>query len=192
MTGIFGNNGFWFAVGVVVGLAIEFLGTFFIDWWRRPQLKVSLEGLWPVITVATIPSSGDWIGEVWPPTQPVMVKAYRFRVINDGRRAAENVAGTLEFDNIERRICWYEGNVPNITINAYDRSYLDVHGVLLSAQNDPTNDVVMPTERGWNNLEPRTLTAPLGVRLRMTAANARLARTEFFIDPAQGCRPVSR
>ena len=106
MTGIFGNNGFWFAVGVVVGLAIEFVGTFFIDWWRRPLLKVSLQGLWPVITGATIPSPDGYrgIGQGGPPTQPVTVKAYRFRVTNDGRRAAENVAGTLELDNMEQRI----------------------------------------------------------------------------------------
>ena len=120
------------------------------------------------------------------------VTAYRFRVRNDGKGAAEHVAGTLEFDSMERRICWYEGNVPYININERDHSYLDVYGVILNPQNRPTTDIVMPTEHGWDNLPPRTLTAPLEVSLRVTAANARPQTTPFSIDPTQGCRPSGR
>ncbi len=188
---IFNNNGFWFAVGVVVGLLIEFGGTFFFDWYRKPNLAVGLEGLCPVISGATtlvaIPGLPAYaVGA----TQRVSVLVYRFRVNNSGRRAAENAAGTLEFDNVERRVCWYEGNTPTITINARDHSYLDVYGVVLNAQNNPTNDIVMPTERGWTGLPTRALTAPLRVSLRITAANGGQTKTEFCIDPAQQCRPV--
>lgn len=194
MCDILNTNGFWFAVGVVAGLLIEFAGTFFFDWWRRPQLKVTLEGLWPITTGATIPSPSGYrsISQGGPPTQPVTVTAYRFRVSNGGRRAAENVSGTLEFDSTERRICWYEGNVPRITINASDHSYLDGYGVVVGLQNNPTSDIVMPTEHGWDNLPPRTLTAPLRVRLRVTAANATRTATDFSIDPTQGCKPTDR
>lgn len=192
MSVIFANNGFWFAVGVIVGLLIEFAGTFFFEWWRRPKLNVGLEGLWPVISSATILSPGGYrpIGQAGEPTQPVTVTAYRLRVNNDGRNAARNVAGTLEFNHMERRICWYEGNLPYITINPHDHSYLNVYGVILNQQNRPTTDIIMPTEHSWDNLDPRTLAAPLEVSLRVTAANARPQTTDFSIDPAQGCSPI--
>lgn len=157
----------------------------------RPQLDVSLKGLWPVISGATILSWGGYrpMGQAG---RHVTVTAYRFKVSNHGGSAAEHAAGTLEFDSTERRICWYEGNVPYTTINAHDHSYLDVYGVILNPQNGPTTDIVMPTEHGWDNLDPRALTAPLEVSLRVTAANALPQTTRFSIDPTQGCRPIGR
>jgi hypothetical protein len=158
----------------------------------RPQLYVSLEGLRSVTSHATILLEGGYrpIGQARQPTQPVTVKAYSFRVSSKGRGAAEHVAGTLEFDSMARRICWVEGNVPYLNINEDDYAYLDVYGVILNPQNSPTTDIVMPTEHGWDNLYPRTLTAPLEVSLRVTAANARPQTIRFSIDPTQGCKPI--
>jgi hypothetical protein len=156
-------------------------------------LDVSLEGLRVVTSDATIRSRGGYrpTGQAGQPTQPVKVTAYSFRVNTNGRGAAEHVGGTLEFDSMERRICWVEGNVPYFNINEDDHAYLDVYGVILNPQNSPTTDIVMPTENGWKNLYPRTLTVPLEVSLRVTAANARRATTRFYIDPTQGCRPIA-
>ena len=184
---VLATNGFWFAVGIVVGLGIEFGGTFFFDWRRRARLTLSLERIWPVSSDATVLSRGH---PLHGKTVPITV--YRFRVSNNGRRRAHNVRGTLEFGNIERRICWYEGNISSITLNAYDHSYLDVYGVIVNPQGKPTNDVLMPTENGWSNLPVMTLTAPFEVRLRVTAANARRIEINFYIDPTRGCSPVTR
>ena len=163
-----------------------------IELGHKAQLDVSLEGLWPVTTGAKIWSSADFslMGQSGRTTVPATVTAYRFRVSNDGGGAVKNVEGTLEFDGVERRVCWYEGHPSNITINAYYHSYLDVYGVILNSEYGPTATIIMPTEHGWHDLQPRTLTAKLEVSLRVTAANAPPGRTSFAIDPTQGCRPI--
>lgn len=129
--------------------------------------------------------------------EPKLVRAYRFKVENMGRRAATNVSGTLTLDNSDRRVCWYEGNEPTITINANDWSYLDVYGVVLraggptGADRVPENGIVIPTEHGWDDLPPpRNVTERLTVTIRVTSANAKGASLAFAIDPSQECRPV--
>lgn len=184
------DSGFWFAIGIVVGLLIDIGGRFFFEWWFRPQLSVSLDGLCPVVSSATVPSAYRRSGQARPPTEPVTVMAYRFKVCNAGRSAAQNVAGTLEFDAGERRICWYEGNVAHLTINAHDHSYLDAYGVILDGQGNPTTGVVFPIEHGWDNLSPIRVEKPLKVRLRVTAADAECTKMAFAIDPAQGGIPI--
>ncbi len=185
-------NGFWFAIGIMVGLAIEFGGRFFFEWWYGPRLRVDFAGVWPVRTTATIPSTSGYrpMGQAGPPLQEVNVTAYRFRVRNDGRRAATNVGGTLEFEQMERRVRWYEGDGPHIVINAHDWTFLDVYGVVLDASENQTRDIVMPTERDWNNLPTRTLNSPLMVKIRVTAENARPSYLRFLIDHIQDGIPV--
>lgn len=182
------NSGFWFAIGIAVGLLIEIGGRFFFDWWYRPKLEVSLRGLWPVETGASIigpASSAEELG------QPVRVIAYRFKVSNKGRRSAENTRGTIEFENVERRICWYEGNVASLDINAHDHSFLDGYGPIKNADGTINNRIVMPTEHGWTRLYPKAVGEPLAVILRVTCKNGKAAKAlAFKIDPAQQCKPV--
>ena len=161
-----------------------------MELWYRPKLRVDFDGLWPVQTHATVPSRRvSGLPTAGPIDQPFLVDAYRFKVVNRGRRAAENVHGTLEFtvggSKRERRVCWYEGtDRASIIINAHDHTFLDVYGVL-TPPSTPV-DVVMPTERDWNDLPAMRLGGPLKVRIRITAKNAKREFFDFSINSSNG------
>jgi len=187
---LFGHDPFLFGLGIFVGLVIDLIGRFSFESRYRPKLSVDFDGLWPVQTQATVPSRRvAGLPTHGPINQPFLVDAYRFKVVNQGRRAAENVHGTLEFtiggNNLERRVCWYEGiDRAAIDINAHDHTFLDVYGVL-NPGNTPV-DVVMPTEHDWNDLPALRLVAPLKVRIRVTAKNAKPEYLDFSIDSGNG------
>jgi hypothetical protein len=103
-----------------------------------------------VISNANYPILREINGEIINSQQRVMLIVYRIEVMNEGRNAARNVRGTIEFNDNqpERRICWYEeGNVPSMTINSNDHSFLDVYGVIIEG-NRITNKILIPTENG--------------------------------------------
>lgn len=205
------NIGLWFALGIIVGIILEFAGRLFFERWFRPTIKIPKEDedvWWEVYSDANLfyAQVGDIVmfkseyQEKVPllkdqETQKVVegyrdqtVRVYRLKVRNKGKRAAENVAGTVEFKTRfqgERRICWYEGNLPTITLNAEDHSFLDVYGVLLS---EP-GAICMPTENGWTRLHAMVLNDKVEIRLRVTAKNAPPCPVRFGIDPKNHCKP---
>ena len=76
------NTGFWFAVGVIAGILISFAGRVFLKWYYRPKLTIPLQDndvLWDVETGAEITS----------PNKAVDVRAFRLKVMNKGKRAAD-------------------------------------------------------------------------------------------------------
>jgi len=196
------NTGFWFAIGIIVGIILEYAGRLFFEWFYRPILRVHVEAddvWWDVKTeanlavtqvyTALVPQLVDSIIPTEPYADDIPIRAYRLRVNNDGRRAADNVTGTVELaPRIERRICWYIGNTATTTINAHDWSYLDVYGVILGRSDEPST-ICMPTENGWQKLTVMRLTSTFDVRLRITARNTALQRVHFRIDPKNKCRP---
>jgi len=113
-------------------------------------------------------------------------RGYRFVEKVFGKRAAENVRGTIEFDGgRERRICWYEEPRASMTLNQADHSFVDVYATLIdktpydraSALAELQGDkeyVCFPTERGWDNFISLDPLPEGGVEfvLRVTAGNA--------------------
>lgn len=201
------NVGFWFAVGIIVGFFIDFVGRWFFEWWFRPIIKIPKEDKdvwWEAATNANLFyfETLEPIDETRQVTEGVTsqtvlgrhdyrdqtVIVYRLKVKNKGRRAAENVAGTVEFKTQfegERRICWYEGNVATITLNEKDHSFLDVYGVLLGEG----KTICMPTENGWKKLHPMRLEGKIEINVRVTAKNAHPYAVRFEIDPEKQCKP---
>jgi len=178
------NPGVGVAIGIIIGILLEFGTRFFFNWFHRPIIKVTeknIDAWWDVETTAS------WsLLSKNPQFLESDVRAYRLKVINEGRSAAENVAGTIEFpDKNERRICWYEGNQATITINAKDHSFLDVYGVDLVQ----SNVICFPTEHGWNEIPAKAVTSKMKITLRITAKNASPHILCFEIDPKNNCKP---
>ena len=115
--------------------------------------------------------------------EKINVYVYRIKVKNKGRTAARNVCATIEFNEYqpERRICWYEGNVPSMTINVGDHSFIDVHGVIMRGNNF-TNEICFPTENGWIGLNKIRIIEDLIIKIRVTAENAEVKRRCFRIN----------
>ncbi|MFQ5872205.1 MAG: hypothetical protein ACE5JL_00185 [Dehalococcoidia bacterium] len=191
------NSGFWFAIGVLVGVLLDAAVRMFLTWFYRPILVIGdkeNEAIHHVRSSARVFDEGGYryIHDIRDPPglyrgRDVPVRAYRVTVRNRGRTAAYNVAGTLETSDGERRICWCEGNVPRITINRGDASSLDVFGVILDEQGGETSRGCIPTENGWIGLYHIPLdTVPVHVTLRVTAENADSARVRLIIHRANG------
>ena len=120
-------------------------------------------------------------------TIPRQIYAYRLKVHNAGKSAAENVVGTIEFsDGKERRICWYEGiNRASISINRGDHSFLDVYGVSVES-----NDTIcFPNEHGWDEIPFIKVTNNLKLKLRVTSKNASSHQLSLEINPSNDCKP---
>jgi hypothetical protein len=193
------NVGFWFALGIASGIGLNLLARFLFRRWIRPIIDVPTheKDVWQdVDTHAKILVSKQRDGSLYfaeNQTHPnsvtskrELIRAYRLKVKNRGKSAAENVAGTLEFKpQGERRICWYEGNRPTIILNARDHSFLDVYGVLVRH----SGYVCMPTENGWDDLYAISLKGKIEIGLRITAKNAEAQRVRFEIDPNKNCQP---
>jgi len=205
------NNWFWLAVGliggIILGIFVDVGVRLLFEWWFRPEIEIPKDDKdvwWKAATDANLfyfetlepteeakqvaegVTSQTVLGRHGYRDQTVIV--YRLKVKNEGRRAAENVAGTVEFKTQfegERRICWYEGNLAAITLNAKDHSFLDIYGVLLGEG----KTICMPTENGWKKLYPMKLEDKVKISLRVTAKNAHPDIVRFEIDPEKQCKP---
>lgn len=144
------DNRFWLIVAFILGVAVDYFGRWLYERWFRPEIAIPKEDkdVWSEVysdanlfytQVGDIVMFKSEYQEKVPvlkdqETQKVVVgygdqtvRVYRLKISNKGNRAAENVAGTVEFKTRfqgERRICWYEGNLPTITLNAKDHSFL--------------------------------------------------------------------
>lgn len=211
MAEVLQNNWFWLAVGlvggVILGIFVDFGVRLLFEWWFRPEIEIPKDDKdvwWQATTDANLSyfkilgpinekrqiaegvTSQTVLGKEGYTDQTVI--AYRLKVKNKGRRAAENVAGTVKFKTQfqgERRICWYEGNAATIILNEKDHSFLDVYGVLLGE----AKTICMPTENGWKKLDPMKLEDRVKISLRVTAKNAPPCQVRFGIDPDNHCKP---
>lgn len=194
----------WLLAGIGIGIAADFFSRWIFERVFGPKIRIPKEDkdVWQaVITNAELaffetpfPNSKWYFAESPIPRVPSHrldyrneeVRAYRLKVKNEGRHAAENVAGTITFDTGERRICWYEGNVATITLNAKDHSFLDVFGIVTHASD---RRICMPTEHGWQKLYSWELKDKVNVSLRVTTKNATPHLVNFEIDPAEFNKP---
>ena len=169
----------------IVGFFTAIASKIVINWYYRPKLEISDRPI-PVTSTGGLQILNNVDGVITVMEQRVNIYAYRIKVINKGKTAAKNVCGTIEFvvNPSERRICWYEGNVPSITINRGDHSFLDVYGIIMQGNNF-TNEICFPTENGWNGLIKMTRNSDLIFNIRVTAENAKEIRKSFKINYSQ-------
>ena len=189
--------------GIILGIIADFAARLLWERYSRPIIKVPKEnkdvwrevGTQANIIVFQIPGQNWYFAEGSKPSveshtvdyRDEEIKAYRLKVKNQGRSAAENVSGTVVFPGgDERRICWYEGDGSALTLNADDHSFLDVYGVLLRQ----SGTICMPTENGWKRLYIIRLKDKVRISLRVTAKNASPEIVHFDIDPARACQPT--
>lgn len=174
-------------VTFIVGFLTAIASKIVIIWIYRPKLEISDRPI-KVTSTAGLEILNNVDGVISVIEQKVKIYAYRIKVLNKGKTAAKNVCGTIEFvkNPTERRICWYEGNVPSITINAGDHSFIDVHGVIMQG-NKFTNEICFPTENGWNGLVKKHIDKDLIIKLRVTAENAEAKRKSFRINSMNNC-----
>ena len=159
----------------------------FLDKYNEPKLEVD-DKIIPVISTAVLQVlEKTENGVIKEANQKVRVYVYRVKVRNKGRTAAKNVCGTIEFNENqpERRICWYEGNVPSLNINKGDHSFLDIYGVIMEG-NRFTKNICMPTENGWEGLQKIPINQDL-LTIRITAENAIEKKRKFKIDLNNNC-----
>ena len=169
----------------IVGFFTAIASKIVINWIYRPKLEISDRPI-PVTSTAGLQILNNIDGVISVMEQRVKIYAYRIKVMNKGKTAAKNVCGTIEFveNPSERRICWYEGNVPSITINRGDHSFLDVYGIIMQGNNF-TNEICFPTENGWNGLTKISRNSDLILKIRVTAENAKEIRKSFKINYSQ-------
>ncbi len=160
----------------------------FINSYYKPILKIPHDAPLKVNSSVNLLILRQNEGEITQDEQKVPVMVYRIKVINEGKTAAKNVCGTIEFydTQAERRICWYEGSAPSITINTGDHSFLDVYGVIIENRRF-TNAICMPTENGWEGLKRINVTSDWKIKIRVTAENAKPERKEFKINHMPPC-----
>lgn len=159
----------------------------FINSYYKSILKIPSDAPVKVISSVNLKILRENGGVIIPDEQILPIMVYRIKVINNGKTAAKNVCGTIEFhDQPERRICWYEGSAPSITINTGDHSFLDVYGVILE-NGRFTNSICMPTENGWEGLKRINVTSDWMIKIRVTAENAEPERKEFKINRMPPC-----
>lgn len=174
--------------GVIITVVGAIIGNYIKIWYYKPKLKISTTPL-KVRSNAEYPVLREIDGTITESQQRVIIFVYRVEVINEGKTAARNVRGTIEFNDNqpERRICWYEeGNVPFITINSNDHSFLDVYGVIIE-RNRITNKILIPTENGWMGLTPIPVTSEWILKIRVTAEDVKPERKKFKINPNNNC-----
>ncbi len=166
----------------IVGFFTAIASNIAINWIYRPKLEICDRPI-PVTSTAGLNILNNIDSVISVMEQRVNIYAYRIKVVNKGKTAAKNVCGTIEFveEPSERRICWYEGNVPSITINRGDHSFLDVYGIIMQGNNF-TNKICFPTENGWNGLTKITINSDLILKIRVTAENAKEIRKSFKIN----------
>jgi len=169
----------------IVGFFTAIASNIAINWIYRPKLEICDRPI-PVTSTAGLNILNNIDGVISVMEQRVNIYAYRIKVVNKGKTAAKNVCGTIEFveNPSERRICWYEGNVPSITINRGDHSFLDVYGIIMQGNNF-TNEICFPTENGWKGLTKITINSDLILKIRVTAENAKEIRKSFKINYSQ-------
>lgn len=197
---IVSSNGFWLTVGILVGVAVDAGVRTLLGWAGRPILTTptNADSVVEVGSSARVHDGGSY-RQVRDSRDPpgeyrgrdVAVKAFRIKVLNQGKAAAANVRGTIELPKGERRICWYEGQVPTITINQRDHSFLDVFAIILGPDGNETGEACMPTETGWVGLYPFRVDAPMTFGLRVTAENARPYHVQVVVESTQGRTTVS-
>ncbi len=156
-------------------------GKIFYKWYDRPILKID-NNIYPFTTQGEVPTL------VRDVSDKVNLYCHRIKVINEGRTAAKNVRGIIEFDDgsEEKRLFWHEGYVPSITINKGDHSLLAVYGIITKG-NIFTNQICIPTENGWKDLKKINLHKDLNGKIKVTAGNAELVRQEFKIPSTIPC-----
>lgn len=153
----------------------------FTKWYYRPKLKIDI-GKYPFTIQGEVPTLVRDVND------KVNLYCHRIKVINEGRIAAKNVRGSLEFydGSDEKRIFWHEGYVPSAILNNGDNSLLAVYGIIIE-RNNLTNKICIPTENGWKGLKKITLTSDLKGKIKVTAENAEIVRQEFKIPKIIPC-----